>query len=271
MREILSWYASEPPVVAHKIGKLLNSGAIAGTGKFTFLSLDSLYYKGVLRELVHNLKSLQPSYAYELAIKGEVSALVAPLKNLEASARDFSGDMNLFAQLLEGNSQEVYRAMQLGCMGVSMNFKKGDCHLISKLSEEASKLGLLLRVHVEDTQPLSFEALSQISFKLSQNGVHILSLPFPEGLFDTGPTKDKFHQLCVNLKKTQDQIKLIRESAVNGEILMSFYGLEERMKELPQVVSGGAMGYDFSTEYFQVTLDAAVDKMKEIYNIYTGE
>jgi class I fructose-bisphosphate aldolase len=272
VREILTWYASEPPFVAHNLSQFLNAGALSGTGKFSFLSLDELPYKGVLTQLASNLKSLQPGYAFELAIQSKVSALVAPLRNIKACARDFSGELHLFAQIDLDNESGIKEAMQLGCLGVSVNF----CNVhqlpqISRMYQVAIESGLLLRVHIESSSPWSFEALSQVMFELSQCGVHIVSMPLPETLFETQTAKDKFHQLCIHLKHVQDQVKLIRESAVYGEMLVSFYGLEEKSKDLNQVVSGGAMGYDFSSEYFQVTLDAAKSKITEIHKVYSGE
>ncbi|MBT4762708.1 MAG: hypothetical protein HOO06_13505 [Bdellovibrionaceae bacterium] len=273
IREILTWYNSEPPIIAAKLADLLNRGQVAGTGKFGVLALDELSQLGVHNSLLDNLKSLQPGYAFELAIRSGVNALVAPLKNLEVSARDFSGDILLFAQISLDCPQQVERAFDLGAIGVSVNLNDfADLPMISEVKEMAQSLGLLFRVHVcgEEDQ-WSFEELSQLAFELAQVGAHLISFPLPGTLFINEDTKAKFHQLCVHLKKIQDQVKYIREAAVEGQLLISFYGLESRLKDVPQVVSGGALGYDFGHSYFQMTMDAATDKIEQIFKLYVGK
>jgi class I fructose-bisphosphate aldolase len=49
VREILSWYESDNPGVKTNLARLLNTGRLAGTGKFVILPVDQGFEHGPAR------------------------------------------------------------------------------------------------------------------------------------------------------------------------------------------------------------------------------
>src|ERR671930_297170 len=87
VRQILSWYTSDNP------GVLMNTGALAGTGKLVILPVDQGFEHGPARSFAPNPAGYDPDYHFQLAIDSGCNGYAAPLGFLEASAPKFAGQI----------------------------------------------------------------------------------------------------------------------------------------------------------------------------------
>jgi len=130
VREILSWYGSDNPGTLTNLARLLNSGTLAGTGRFVILPVDQGVEHGPARSFAVNPDAYDPRYHFELAIAAGCNAYAAPLGFIEAGAREFAGRVPLILKtnnhdvLLEEKDPNqaitgsVKDALRLGCVAI---------------------------------------------------------------------------------------------------------------------------------------------------------
>ena len=70
IREILSWYRSENPGVLTNLSRLLNHGALGGTGHMIILPVDQGFELGPGRSFAENPPAYDPLYHFHFAIDG---------------------------------------------------------------------------------------------------------------------------------------------------------------------------------------------------------
>ena len=104
VKEILSWYGSDNPGVKANLARLMNTGVLAGTGKFVILPVDQGFEHGPARSFAPNPPGYDPRYHVQLAIEAGCNAYAAPLGFLEAVAGDFAGDIPLILKLNNSDS-----------------------------------------------------------------------------------------------------------------------------------------------------------------------
>jgi len=90
IREILDNYQSESSGTLANLARLLNHGALAGTGRMVILPVDQGFEHGPARSFAPNPAGYDPRYHFELAIEAGCSAYAAPLGFLEAGAAEFA-------------------------------------------------------------------------------------------------------------------------------------------------------------------------------------
>ena len=137
VKEVLSWYGSENPGVKANLARLMNTGVLAGTGKFVILPVDQGFEHGPARSFAPNAPGYDPRYHIQLAIEAGCNAYAAPLGFLEAVAADFAGDIPLILKLNNSDSlakgQEpcsavtgaVADALRLGCAAIGYTIYPG--------------------------------------------------------------------------------------------------------------------------------------------------
>lgn len=106
VREILSWYASENPGTLTNLYRPMNSGRLAGTGKFVILPVDQGFEHGPARSLSPNPPGYDPRYHFQLALDAGCNVYAAPLGFLEAGAAEYAGQLPLI--LKANNSDSLY-------------------------------------------------------------------------------------------------------------------------------------------------------------------
>src|SRR6188474_1886150 len=95
VEQIIANYAGESPGVLANLRRLLNSGALAGTGKLVILPVDQGFEHGPARSFAPNPAGYDPEYHVELAIEAGCNAYAAPLGFLEAIAAEYAGQIPL--------------------------------------------------------------------------------------------------------------------------------------------------------------------------------
>src|SRR5512140_638416 len=104
VKEILSWYAGENPGVLANLARIMNTGKLAGTGRFVILPVDQGFEHGPARSFAPNPAGYDPRYHPKLAIETGCNAYAAPLGFIEQAASEFSGEVPL---ILKANNHEV--------------------------------------------------------------------------------------------------------------------------------------------------------------------
>src|SRR5204862_6454664 len=105
-KEILSWYGADSPGTLTNLSRLLNHGALAGTGRLVLLPVDQGFEHGPARRFAPNPPAYDPRYHFELALSAGCNAYAAPLGFLEAGAAEFAGEIPLILKL--NNSDSLY-------------------------------------------------------------------------------------------------------------------------------------------------------------------
>ena len=134
VEEILSWYESDNPGVLKNLRWMMDTGALAGTGKFVILPVDQGFEHGPARSFAKNAPGYDPHDHFELAIQSGCNAYAAPLGFLEAGARKYAGRIPLI--LKRNNSDSLYSnadpkpavtgsvkdALRLGCAAMCAEY-----------------------------------------------------------------------------------------------------------------------------------------------------
>jgi class I fructose-bisphosphate aldolase len=95
VREILSSYKSENAGVLTNLARLLEDGALAGTGKLLILPVNQGFEHGPGRSFGGNPAAYDPPYLFDLAIQSGCNAFAAPLGLFEAAVADYAVEIPL--------------------------------------------------------------------------------------------------------------------------------------------------------------------------------
>src|SRR4029079_4399435 len=137
VKQILSWYSSDNPGTQTNLVRLLNHGALAGTGKLVILPVDQGFEHGPVRSFAPNPAAYDPDYHFQLAIDAGCNAYAAPLGSLEAGAAKFAGQIPLILKLnnsdtlakmdqpISAVTGSVDDALRLGCVAVGYTIYPG--------------------------------------------------------------------------------------------------------------------------------------------------
>src|SRR4051794_8017947 len=158
VKQILSWYSSENPGTLTNLVRLMNHGALAGTGKFVILPVDQGFEHGPARSFAVNPPAYDPRYHFQLAIDAGCNAYAAPLGFLEAGAAEYAGEIPLILKL---NNHDVLNdekdpapavtgsvkdALRLGCAAVGPTIHPGSTAAKS-MYQEAREIGEEAKAH----------------------------------------------------------------------------------------------------------------------------
>src|SRR5262245_60151568 len=140
VQEILSWYGADNPGTLTNLARILNTGALAGTGRFVILPVDQGVEHGPARSFAPNPDGYDPSYHPSLAREAGCNAYAAPLGFIESIAREQAGTLPLILKLnnsdsLGGPSEpysaltgSVHDALRLGCAAIGFTIYPGSEH-----------------------------------------------------------------------------------------------------------------------------------------------
>src|SRR6188768_3459753 len=116
VKQILSWYGSDNPGVKANLARMLNHGALAGTGKMVILPVDQGFEHGALRSFAPNPAAYDPDYHVQLAIDSGCNAYAAPLGFIEAVADKFAGQIPL---ILKTNNSDTLAKVDQPCSAIT--------------------------------------------------------------------------------------------------------------------------------------------------------
>ena len=298
VRQILSWYSSENPGVKANLARLMNTGRLAGTGKFVILPVDQGFEHGPARSFAPNPGGYDPRYHIELAIEAGCNAYAAPLGFIEHVASDYAGDIPLILKLNNSDSltkgQEpcsaitasVEDALRLGCAAIGYTIYPGSgarneqYESLRELILEAKAVGLPTVVWayprgsgLSKEGENAVDVVAYAAHTAAQLGAHIIKVKPPKDHVEQAEAKKVYENYGIPTASLKDRIAHVVQSAFNGRRIVIFSGgeakgTEEVLKEVAEIVTGGAFGSIMGRNAFQRPKAEAIQLLRTVMDMY---
>jgi class I fructose-bisphosphate aldolase len=298
VREILSWYSSENPGVKANLARMMNTGRLAGTGKFVILPVDQGFEHGPARSFAPNPGGYDPRYHVELAIEAGCNAYAAPLGFIEHVASDYAGDIPLILKLNNSDTLSkghepcsaitgsVEDALRLGCaaIGYTIYPGSGDRNLqyenLRELILEAKAVGLptVLWAYprgagLSKEGETAVDVCAYAAQIAAQLGAHIIKVKPPKAHIEQAEARKVFEKCAIPTDTLKDRIAHVVQSAFNGRRIVIFSGGEakgtdEVLKEVAEIAAGGASGSIMGRNAFQRPKAEAIQLLHAVMDLF---
>ena len=294
---ILKHYAYEDKAVQAQLAKILNHGALGGTGKLVILPVDQGFEHGPARSFAPNPSAYDPLYHWHLAIDAQLSALAAPLGLLEAGVAEFGRDkLPTILKLNSANSLSSVKdqavtaspqdAKRLGCAAIGLTLYPGSEQSLAMFEEarsliaEARTLGLASVVwsypRGGDLSKEGETALDVIAYGAhiaALLGAHIIKVKPPTDFLWHPEAKKVYDECKIPRATLSERVQHIMQSAFAGRRLVVFSGgaargEKELLEEIREIQMGGGSGSIVGRNAFQRDKDSAHKLLAEIQSIY---
>ena len=298
VREILSWYSSENPGVKANLARIMNTGRLAGTGKFVILPVDQGFEHGPARSFAPNPGGYDPRYHVELAIEAGCNAYAAPLGFIEHVASDYAGDIPLILKLNNSDSLSkgnepcsaitgsVEDALRLGCaaIGYTIYPGSGDRNIqyedLRELILEAKAVGLptVLWAYprgagLSKEGETAVDVVAYAAHTAAQLGAHIIKVKPPKDHVEQAEAKKVYEKYAIPTATLKDRIAHVVQSAFNGRRIVIFSGgeakgTEDVLKEVAEIAAGGAFGSIMGRNAFQRPKAEAIELLHAVMETF---
>src|SRR5262245_21562115 len=258
VKQILSWYASDNPGVLTNLARRMNTGTLAGTGRFVILPVDQGFEHGPARSFAPNPPAYDPDYHFQLAIDAGCNAYAAPLGFLEASAARFAGQVPLILKLNNSDTLakmepcsaltgSVRDAVRLGCAAIGFTIYPGSSAR-NTMYQELRDLILEAKDHGLPTVVWSYprgsglakegeQAVDVTAYAAQiacQLGAHVVKVKPPKEVVYQDEAKKVFEKYQIPIKTLSERIKHVVQSCFGGKRIVIFSGGEP--KDTPSVI-----------------------------------
>ena len=297
VKQILSWYAGEPPGVVANIARMLNTGSLAGTGRMVILPVDQGFEHGPHRSFEPNPPAYDPDYHYQLAVDAGCNAYAAPLGALSAGAVKYAGEVPLILKLNNSDSLSkladpisavtgsVKDALRLGCSAIGYTIYPGSgarnhqFETLRALIAEAREFGLPTVVWAYPRGNLSKEgetAIDVVAYAAhiaAQLGAHIIKAKPPTAHLEQAEAKKVFEKYGTPIQTLADRVRYVVKSAFNGKRIVIFSGgeakgTEQILEEIRNIREGGGFGSIMGRNAFQRPRDEALKLLRDAMDVY---
>ena len=298
VKQILSWYGSDNPGVKTNLARMLNHGALAGTGKMVILPVDQGFEHGALRSFGPNPDAYDPDYHVQLAIDSGCNAYAAPLGFIESVADKFAGQVPLILKLNNSDTlakidapcsavtSSVKDAQRLGCTAIGYTIYPGSS-LRNRMYEDLREIiaeakaagmpsivwayprGAGLSKEGETAVDVAAYA-AQISAQL---GAHIIKIKPPTAHIEQAEAKKVFEKYKVPTGTLAERVRHCVQSAFNGKRIVIFSGGENRdtaglLEDVKGLADGGAFGSIMGRNAFQRPRAEGLELLKSVIEIF---
>jgi class I fructose-bisphosphate aldolase len=298
--EILSWYGSDNPGTLTNLARLLNHGALAGSGKLVILPVDQGFEHGPGRSFAMNPPAYDPRYHFELAVEAGCSAYAAPLGFLEAGAREFAGRIPLILKLnnhdvlleekdpAQAVTGSVRDAVRLGCIGIGFTIYPGSEHRfemysqLRALAEEAKSYGLAVIVWsyprgsgLSKEGETAIDVTAYAAHIAAQLGAHVIKVKLPSAHLEQAAARKVYEKEAVPLGTLAERVRHVVQATFAGRRIVIFSGgvADEDQAVFDQVRAirdGGGFGSIIGRNSFQRKRTDAVKFLSTVIGIYAG-
>jgi fructose-bisphosphate aldolase, class I len=299
--EILSWYAGENPGVLANLSRLLNHGALKGTGKSVILPVDQGFEHGPARSFGMNPPAYNPLYHFQLAVEADCNAYAAPLGFLQAGAADYAGKIPLILKL--NNHDVLYEdkdpasavtagvkdALQLGCVGVGYTIYPGSVHCkvmyeqLREIARDAKDHGLAVVVwsyprgsQISKEGETALDVVAYAAQIAAQLGAHIVKVKLPTDHLEQAAAKKVYESQQIPMKTLAERVRHVVQSTFDGRRIVIFSGGATKeedkavFEEIRAVRDGGGFGSIIGRNSFQRRKDESLQFLRTIIGIYAG-
>jgi class I fructose-bisphosphate aldolase len=298
VKQILSWYSNDNVGVKTNLARLMNHGALAGTGKFVILPVDQGFEHGPARSFAPNPPAYDPDYHFQLAIDAGTNAYAAPLGFLEASADKFAGQVPLILKLnnsdllakidqpISAITASVKDAVRLGCSAIGYTIYPGSAAR-NPMYEHLRELILDAKDHGLPTIVWAYPRGSGLSKEGEQAvdvvayaahiscelGAHIVKVKPPKDHVEQPEAKKVFEKYSIPTKTMADRVRHVIESAFNGKRIVIFSGGEtkstdELLEDVRGIAAGGGFGSIMGRNAFQRPRAEALKLLETVMEIF---
>jgi fructose-bisphosphate aldolase, class I len=301
IREILSWYDSESPGVRANLARILNHGALGGSGKLVILPVDQGFEHGPARSFASNPPAYNPSYHFELAIEAGCNAYAAPLGFVEAGAARFAGEVPVILKVnnhdslydekdpLPSQTASVRDALRLGCSAVGFTIYPGSSRCqtmyeqLRSITEEAKANGLAVVVwsyprgsSISKEGETAMDVVAYAAQIAAQLGANIIKVKLPTDHVEQAAAKKVYEAQNVPIKTLADRVRHVVQSSFEGRRIVIFSGGakedDERVfNEARAIRDGDGFGSIIGRNSFQRPKPAAIKFLQTIMKIYKGD
>ena len=301
VREILSWYAGNPPGVLANLARMLNHGTLGGTGKMVILPVDQGFEHGPARSFAPNAPGYDPHYHFKLGLDAGCNAYAAPLGFLEAGAADFAGEIPLILKLNNSDSLlsetdpcpavtgSVADALRLGCAAVGFTIYPGSgarndmYEEIRAISEEAKAVGLPTVLWsyprggaISKDGETAIDVVAYAAQIACQLGAHIVKVKPPTEHIEQDAARKVYETEGIPIGTLAERVSHVVQSAFNGRRIVIFSGGakgsdEKVFDEVRGIYEGGGFGSIIGRNSFQRPNDEALKFLAHVMNIYRGK
>jgi len=297
VKQILSWYSGDNIGVKTNLARLMNHGALAGTGKFVILPVDQGFEHGPARSFAPNPPAYDPDYHFQLAIDAGCNAYAAPLGALEASSDRFVGQVPTILKLNNSDTLakvenpcsavtgSVKDAVRLGCSAIGYTIYPGSgarnvmYEELRELVLEAKDAGLPTIVWAYARGALSKDgetAIDVIAYAAHiscQLGAHIVKVKPPKDFLEQAEAKKVYEKQGIPTKTLAERARHVVQSCFNGKRIVIFSGgeakgTEDVLEEVRGLAAGGAFGSIMGRNAFQRPRAEALQLLASVMDIY---
>jgi class I fructose-bisphosphate aldolase len=298
VKQILSWYSSDNVGVKTNLLRLMNHGALAGTGKFVILPVDQGFEHGPARSFAPNPAAYDPDYHFQLAIDAGCNAYAAPLGSLEASADRFAGQVPLILKLNNSDvlakmdqpcsavTGSVEDALRLGCSAIGFTIYPGSgarntmYEELRELILEAKSFGLPTVVWayargagLSKEGETAIDVIAYAAQISCQLGAHIVKVKPPTAHVEQAEAKKVYEKYQIPVSTLAERVKHVVQSALNGRRIVIFSGGEAKdnagvMADVQGLAQGGAFGSIMGRNAFQRPRDEALKLLKDVMDTF---
>lgn len=296
--EILSWYQSDSPGTLKNLRWLMETGNLAGTGKFVILPVDQGFEHGPARSFAKNADGYDPLYHYQLAIDAGCNAYAAPLGFLEAGARQFAGKIPTILKLNNSDSLfggedpkpavtgSVQDALRLGCAAVGFTIypassERNEMYMeLREIAEEAKDVGLAVVVWsyprgsgISKKGETAVDVVAYAAQIAAQLGAHIIKVKPPDAHIEQDAARKVYESEGIPIATLEQRIQHVVQSCFNGRRIVIFSGgaakgSEAVIEEITGIAKGGGFGSIIGRNSFQRPKADAIEMLGKIQGIY---
>jgi class I fructose-bisphosphate aldolase len=299
VREILSWYGSDNPGVLTNLARLMNTGRLAGTGRFVILPVDQGFEHGPARSFAPNPAGYDPRYHFELAIAAGCNAYAAPLGFLEAGAAEFAGELPLILKLnnsdsLSGGSdpcpavtgsvgdalrpRAARSASRSTRLGGPQRDVRPDPRSRRRRSVRAGgrRLSYLRGSGLSKEGETAIDVVAYAAQIACQLGAHVVKVKPPTAHVEQSAAKKVYEKERIPIATLAERVRHVVQSAFNGRRIVIFSGGEAKetaaiLDEVRAIRDGGGFGSIIGRNSFQRPKEQALDFLGQVMDIYAGK
>jgi class I fructose-bisphosphate aldolase len=298
VKQILSWYSSENPGTLTNLVRLMNHGALAGTGKLVILPVDQGFEHGPVRSFGPNPDAYDPDYHYQLAIDSGCNGYAAPLGSLEQPAAKFAGQIPLILKLnnsdtlakveqpMSAVTGSVEDALRMGCVAIGYTIYPGSGSRnrmyedLREITLEAKRKGLVVIVWsyprgagLSKAGETGIDVCTYAATIAAQLGAHIIKVKPPTAHVEQEEAKKVYEKYQIPIGTLAERARHVVQATFNGKRIVIFSGGEAKgtdavLGEVKELAAGGSFGSIMGRNAFQRPRGEALKLLADVMNIY---
>ncbi len=297
VKEILSWYAGNPPGVLANLARMLNFGRLAGSGKMVILPVDQGFEHGPTRSFGKQPAGNDPRYHFDLAVQSGCAAHAAPLGALETGAVEYAGQIPLILKLNNSDSLSlgepcsaitgsVADALRLGACAIGFTIYPGSSlrntmyEEIRALIAEARSVGLPTVLWsyprgkgLSKQGETAIDVVAYGAHIACQLGAHIIKVKPPTDYLEQPEAKEVYLAQKVPIATLTERVKHVVHACFGGRRIVIFSGGapkgdKEVRSEVAELAAGGACGSIMGRNVFQRPRAEALQLLGDVMDAF---